>query len=383
MRGGFMNVKRIFSVLIVLVSSVFFCCSLHAEEITVEYETKTLLMEAYTGTVVKHSGGYDKVPQGTLNKLMTVLLVAEEIECKTLSMDTVVTAGNNAGTQKGAVVWIVPGEQITISDLLKAVIVGNANDASEVLAEEIGGSEKEFVGMMNARAFELGMRNTVFKNSAGYDCEGQYSTAYDVALLCRELLNHEFLYEILNTWTDVIRDGQTEVVNENRLVRTYDGIIGLKAAHSDMSGYCLAMAAERDGKRYIAVVLGENDKDERFSTAKALLSDGFSYFKLTTPSFSGEFIKPVSVKGGLDKAVCITAGSLEGLVVPENNGEISTVVMIPDYIEAPVKKGQKVGSVGFYNGDTLIYETDLITETGVKRMSFSDSISIFLHNLYK
>ncbi len=383
MCGDFMRFKKLILLFTVMISTLFFVCSVYAEETDTQYETKTLLMEAFSGSVVKHNGGHDKVPQGTLNKLMTVLLAAEEIECKTISLDTVVTAGNNAGTQKGAVVWIVPGEKITVSDLLKAIIIGNANDATEVLAEEICGDEKEFVGMMNARAFELGMRNTVFKNSAGYDCNGQYSTAYDIALLCRELLKHEFLYEIMNTWTDIIRDGQTEIVNENRLVRTYEGIIGFKASHSDSSGYCLAIAAEREGKRYIAIVLGENDKDERFSTAKSLLSDGFSYFKLTTPSFSGEFIKPVTVKGGLDRAVCITAGSLKGMVVPENNGEISTVVMIPEYIDAPVKKGQKIGCVGFYNGDTLIYETDLITETSVKAMSFGDSISIFLHNLYK
>lgn len=367
-------------------AAVMACClvlNVYADDALPEYEMKTLLMEVETGTVIKHGGGYDKVAQGTLNKLMTVLLAAEEIESGNLSMDSVLTASSNANSQKGAVVWLMAGENITVEELLKSVIIGNANDAAMVIAEEIGGSEEEFVGMMNARAFELGMRNTVFKNAAGYDCSGQYSTAYDIAILCRELLRHEFLYPFMNTWIDNVRNGQTEVVNENKLVRTYDGITGLKASHSEESGYCLAMAAERDGKKYIAVVLGCVDEDERFSAGKSLMSDGFAYFKVTTPSFSGEFIKPVTVRGGLDRAVSITAGSLDGLVVPENNGEITTVVFMPEYIDAPVKKGQRIGCVGFYNGDTLLYETDLITEEAVEKISFKSSIGVFLHNLYK
>ncbi len=354
-----------------------------AEEAKTEFQQTTLLMEAETGVVIKHSGGYDKVPQGTMNKLMTVLLAAEEIESGTISMDSILITSQNANTQKGAVIWLMSGENITVEELLKAVIIGNANDASMVIAEEIGGSEEEFVGMMNARAFELEMRNTVFMNAAGYDCDGQYSSAYDIALLCRELLKHEFLYEIMNTWIDNVRGGQTEIVNENKLVRTYDGIIGLKASHSEKSGYCLALAAERGGKRYISVVMGCSDENERFSIGKSLMSDGFSFFKVTTPSFSGEFIKPISVRGGLDRAVEITAENLEELVVPEGNGEISTVILIPEYLDAPIKKGQRIGVVGFYNGDTLLYETNLITQNEVKKISFASSLDVFLHNLYK
>lgn len=375
--------KRILSVFTAVIMSLCFFVGVCAEENKPEYKMTSLLMEVETGTVIKQNGGYEEVPQGTMNKLMTITLVAEEIESGMLSMDTALTASQNASTQKGAVIWLMSGESITVEELLKAIIIGNANDASMVIAEEIGGNEEEFVGMMNARAFELGMRNTVFKNAAGYDCDDQYSTAYDVALLCRELLRHEFLYAIMNTWIDNVRGGQTEIVNENKLVRTYDGIIGLKASHSEKSGYCLAMAAERDSKRYIAVVMGCSDENERFSSGKALIADGFSFFKVTIPSFSGEFIKPITVRGGLDKAVEITAKHLEGLVVPENGGEISSVIFIPAYLDAPIKKGQKIGSVGFYNGDTLLYETDLITESAVKEITFMASINIFLHNLYR
>lgn len=376
--------KRVLTaILAIFVFLGFSKYALAEEEALPNYNTVFLLMEGETGTVLQQNGGYDKVPQGTLNKLMTVLLTAEEIEIGNLTINEVLTVSSNANSQKGAVVWLMPGEEITVEELLKSVIIGNANDASVVLAESIGGNEEEFTGMMNARAFELGMRNTIFKNPAGYDCEGQYSTPYDMALLCRELLKHEFLYEIMNTWIDKVRGGQTEVVNENRLVRTYEGIIGIKASHTEASGYCLALAAQRNGKLYIAIVMGSSDEDSRFAIGKELMSNGFSMYKVTTPSFSGEFIKPVSVRGGLDRAVGITAEHLEGLVVPENGGEISSVIFMPEYIDAPVKKGQKIGIVGFYNGDTLLYETSLIAESDVKKITFMSAIDIFLHNLYK
>ncbi|MCM1227951.1 MAG: D-alanyl-D-alanine carboxypeptidase [Clostridium sp.] len=360
-------------------SDIYVC----AEDIEIVNEPKTLLMEAGTGTVIKESGGYDRVSQGTLNKLMIVLLAAEEIECGNMSMDSVMTASKNANLQSGAVIWLMPGESITVIDALKSVIVGNANDSSVVIAEEIGGSEEEFVRMMNARAFELGMRNTVYKNVCGYDCDGQYSTAHDTALLCCELLRHEFLYDIMNIWMDSVRGGQTEIVNENKLVRNYNGIIGLKASHSEDSGYCLAMAAERDNKRYISVVMGCDDEDERFRLGKSLMSDGFSYYKVTTPSFSGEFIKPLRVRHGVERAVGITVEKLEGIVIPESSSEISTVVFLPEYLDAPVKKGQRIGSVGFYNGDTLLYETYLSAEESVREITFASSLKQFLHNIYK
>ena len=252
-----------------------------------------------------------------------------------------------------------------------------------VLAEEIGGDENEFVGMMNARAFELGMRDTVFKNCAGYDAQGQYSTAYDTALLTRELLKHDFLKSYMTSWMDSVRNGQTELVNENRLVRTYEGILGVKAGHSEESGYTLSLAAERDGQVYISVVMGCSDKDERFAVGKSLLAAGFSSYKVTTPAFSNEFLKPLSVHHGVDDAVEIEAEDLTGLVVPKSGDELSSVIFIPEYVEAPVKKGQKIGTVGFYNGDALLYETNLIASESVECMTFSIALKKYLYIMYK
>lgn len=377
--------KRFLAV-ISLLTLLFACCiSVQADqEKESSYPVAAVLAEGTTGTVLSAENADVRMPQGTLCKLMTILLTAEEIADGNLTPDTVLTASANANSQSGAVIWLMQGEDITVDELLKAVIIGNANDASIVLAEHIGGSEEEFIRMMNARAFELGMRSTVYKSCTGStDIEGQYSTASDTVKLASELLKHGFLEKYFVTWIDNVRDGQTELVNENKLVRTYEGITGLKAGRSENAGYSLVMSARRNESAFISVVMGCPDKDERFSIAKSLMATGFSSYKVTTPAFQDEFIKPVTVHGGKQPAVMIKAESLDELVIPKNAGELGTVVLIPDYIEAPVKKGQLVGKVGFYNGDSLIYETNLIACDTIEKADFSSSLKKVLSIMYK
>ncbi len=377
--------KRVLCVLSALIVLFICCLSVKAEqESEIKYPLATVLAEATTGTVISAENADVRMPPGTLCKLMTILLAAEEIADGNLKFDTVLTASANANSQSGAVIWLMQGESITVDELLKAVIIGNANDASVVLAEHIGGTEEEFISMMNARAFELGMRNTVYKSCTGNsDIQGQYSTASDTAKLACELLKHDFLKKYFVTWMGNVRGGQTELVNENRLVRTYEGITGMKAGRSEESGYSLVMTAQRDGNAFISVVLGCADKDERFSIGKSLMASGFSSYKVTTPAFSDEFIKPVSVRGGKQSAVMIKAESLEELVIPKNSGELSTAVLIPDYIEAPVKKGQLVGRVGFYNGDSLLFETELVACETIEKADFASSMKKVLSIMYK
>ncbi|MBQ3567274.1 MAG: D-alanyl-D-alanine carboxypeptidase [Oscillospiraceae bacterium] len=376
--------KRIFSVLFVI--TVFFCiCSeVYAEQDSKENVLSTVLAEATTGNVIMSENGSVRMSQGSLCKLMTILLTAEEIADGNISTDTVLTTSANANTQKGAVIWLMQSEKITVDELLKAVIIGNANDACIVLAEHIGQTEQEFIGMMNARAFELGMRNTVYKSCTGNaDIDGQYSTAEDTAKLACELLKHDFLCKYFTTWIENVRDGQTELVNENKLVRTYEGITGMKAGRSEQSGYSLVLSAERDGASFISIVMGCDDKDERFGMAKSLMGTGFSSFKVTTPAFSDEFLRPVSVHGGKQTAVMIRAEKLEELVIPKSCSDLSTAVLIPNYINAPVKKGQLVGRVGFYNGDSLLYETNLVACDAVEKADFVGSVKKVLSIMYK
>lgn len=377
--------KRVFSLLTAVLLASFFCNAVFAEQQQESnYPVSTVLVEVSTGTVIKGENSDLRMPQGTLCKLMTVLLTAEEIADGRLAFDTVLTASVNANAQRGAVIWLMQGESITVDELLKAVIIGNANDAAVVLAEHIGGTEEEFVGMMNARAFELGMRDTVYKSCTGSaDADGQYSTAGDTGKLAAELLEHDFLKKYFTTWIDNVRSGQTELVNENRLVRTYEGVTGMKAGRSEQSGFSLVLTAERGEVAFISVVLGCDDKDERFGIAKSLMSDGFSSYKVTAPAFSDEFLKPVTVRGGKADAVMIKALKLEELVVPKSCSELSTAVLLPDYIEAPVKKGQIVGRVGFYNGDTLLFETDLVAAEKVEKSDFASSMRRILYIIYE
>lgn len=378
--------KKIISMFLTLVWTCFLLGSVFyvkADEEKTSHTLCTILTEAATGTVISGENENTIVPLGTLPKLMTVLLTAEEIECGNLKLDTILTAGKEVDNQSGAVIWLTPGEKISVSDLLKAIIVGNANDAAALLAVNIGKDEKNFVGMMNARAFELGMRNTVYKSCGGNDSYSEYTTAKDTSILAGALLKYDFLTEFFTTWSDTVRNGETEVVNENILVRTFDGITGMKAGHSEKSGFNLVITAERNDTSFISVILGCDDKDERFNIGKSLLSQGFSSYKVTMPAFSDEFLKPINVHGGTEKAVQIQAGELNELVIPRSSGELSTAVLIPEYIEAPVKKGQIVGRIGFYNGDTLLFETDLLASQSVNKISFKKAIKKYLCIMYE
>lgn len=343
-----------------------------------------VLMEAETGRVLREQNGYTEVPIGTMCKLMTILLVAEAIDAGELSIDKMVVTSSHANSMNGAQIWLMPGEQMSVSDLLKGVIIGNANDAAVALAEEIAHSEENFTANMNTRAFELGMKNTGFYNSTGYGVEEQYSTAYDMALLCRELTKFKFLYEYMTCWRDFVRGEDTELVNENKLVKGYNGIIGFKAGHSKEAGNCIAIGAERNNNTYIVVALGYQDKDERFSEAKSLMSIGFSNYQVTNPSFSNEHLMPIKVVRGVDNAVMIEAKELSSLVVSKGNAEdITSVIFVPNYITAPVKKGQAIGVVGFYIDDVLLYETELITSNDIEKMTMHRAFKNICANILK
>lgn len=377
---------RAWKVLACLTAALLFLpwCRVTAEEPQSQTPTyATLLMEADTGQILGGENEHVQVPMGTMAKLMTVLLTAQAVELGTLSPDTLLTASSNANAQRGAVIWLMPGEKMTVEDLLRGVLIGNANDAAVALAEALAKDEAAFVMDMNACAFTLGMRDTVFTNCTGVADERQVTTAADLGLLCRALLDHPFLYPIMTTWHGFLRGEATELVNENDLTRGYDGLLGIKAGHGTDTGYTLAAAARRGDSTYIAIVLGCEDEHARFQTGKELLARGFSGFTLTTPLFSSEFLKPVSVRHGVDTAVEVEAALLQGMVVPKSGAELTTVLVLPEYVEAPVRAGQRIGTVAFYSGDVLLQETALVTVAEVKPMTISRAFLRLLDNMLK
>ncbi len=375
--------KRLICMIICLIfGSRVVSFSVQAEEAAPE-AAAYVLMECGTGTVLDEQNGDMQMSVGTMAKLMTALLAGEMLQSGQWQTDTMLTASDCVDGIKGAVIWLLPGDTMSVEELLKGLIIGNANDAAAVLAEQISGSAEDFVMDMNARAFELGMRNTVFTSPQGYDDPAAYSTAHDLGLLCCALSELECLVPYFTTWRDFLRDGATELVNENTFARTYEGMIGWKAGHSEAAGWCIAAGAEKDGMQCAAIILGTPDEDSRFALARSLLRQGFSQYQVTLPGFSSEFMKPIAVRGGVSQSVEIEAANLNGLVVPKSDPSLTTVLVLPDYVNAPVEKGRKIGVAAFYNGDTLLLETPLVAKESVEEMTIEEAVRKILVEMCK
>ena len=334
------------------------------------------LIEAQTGMCI---GGTDpdvQVPAGTQTKLMTVYLTAEAAASGRFTPETVLTVSPAAEGAPGASVWLRGGEKMSVLDLLRGVIVGNANDACIALACAVSGSEEAFVRDMNAAAFSLGMRSTVFADCTGLSAENR-TTARDLGMLCRALLGYEWLRPVFTTWRCFLRGDATELVNENRLTRTDDTLCGFKAGHGDASGYTLTLAAQQEQMTLIAAVLGCPDGDQRFADAKKLLAKGFAEFYVTTPDLSAEFMQPVRVHHGTDAAVLPQTGDLLSIAAPRSES-LSTAVVLPRWLDAPVHRGDVIGTAAFYCGDTLLYESPLTAADDVPRRSFLHTLRMLL-----
>ena len=341
-----------------------------------------ILMEASTGQVLFEQQAQQPLPIGTLNKIMTVLLVAEAVDSGKLALTDQVTTSAYANSMKQAVIWLNVGEKMSVDDLLKGVIVGNANDASVALAETVAGSEEAFVAKMNARAKELGMSNTSFANCTGYDVEGQGSTAYDVALMSRELIKHDWLKPYMTCWMDSLRGGATSIVNTNVLVKSYKGISGIKAGYSDAAQNCLSVAATRDNVTYIAVILGSADKDIRFTEAKNLLNTGFSNYQVRSPDVPSEVLNPIKVTGGTAREVGVKVENLANIIIPNGTSkDLRNEVTLPKEIKAPIKNNQVIGEISFYRGDNLIYKSNLLAINEVDKMTMFKAFGILSQNM--
>lgn len=372
--------KRFAGLITLLVCLPFFLpLSIHAEEAPA---VSVLLMEAGTGSILSEDSADLRRPVGSLAKLMTAHLTALAIEKGELSSDTVLTAGDCVTGTKGAVIWLEKGDAITVHELLTGLLAGNANDAAAVLAKAVSGDIPSFVKDMNAAAFDLGMRDTCFTSPQGYDDPAAYSTARDMGKLACAVLSHEVLAPHLVTWRTFIRSETVEIVNENTLTRTLEGCLGLKAAHSEAAGQCLIAAAERDGMVCVAVVLGCEDEDERFRIAKQLLNTGFSSYRITVPGFSEEFLMPLPVKGGTESAVLLEISALPALAVPRSAAEAETVIVLPEFIQAPLVRGQQVGMVHFYHDKTLLCSAPLLAAEDVEAVSFGFNLQKMLRFLF-
>lgn len=324
-------------------------------------ECCSIVFELTSGIVIDDVNADKVVPVGTMNKLMTVLLAAEKISCKELSLDTNVEVSEYANSMQGAQIWLMPNESITVEELLKAIIIGNANDASVVIAEAVSGSEKKFVAAMNDKAVELGMENTSFTNCCGYyDDDKQLSTASDISKLICELYKYEFLTPYFTTWLDYVRNDTAELVNANELVKKFDGIIGFKAGMSENSGHCIAAAAQRGDKAFGVIILGADDKDKIFSAARTKLESVFADYIVIKPELPEKIPSMVGVRNSLTTEIPVDFGDIRNIVIPKGAADsISSVCIMPEQIYAPIRKGDKVGEIQFYRKERYLFSVDI------------------------
>lgn len=319
------------------------------KKLPVEIKAKSaVLMEVSTGEVLMEYNPDMKLFPASVTKIMTMLLVAEAIDRKEISLADKVSCSDNAASKGGSQIWLEPGESMSVDELLRATAIGSANDAATLLGEYVSGSEGAFISLMNSRAKELGMKNTHFVNATGLDdtTDEHLTTARDIAIMSRELLKHDFITKYTTVWMDSLRNGKTELVNTNKLVRFYDGTTGLKTGTTAKAGCCVSASAERDGLHLVAVVMGSANSTERFETAKAMLSWGFSNYTLFTPVVDGSAIHPVNViKGKTDFVTPEIPTLLPVLVKKGQESAVEVKTELCNDAEAPVIKGQTLGTV--------------------------------------
>ena len=334
-----------------------------------------LLMEKETGTVLFAKNEHAKLEPASVTKVMTILLTMEAIDAGQLSYDTVVTASAHACSMGGSQIWLKESEQMTVSDMLKAVCVVSANDCAVALAEQIAGSEDAFVERMNQRAKELGMNDTTFKNATGLPARGHVTSAYDIALMSRELiLHHPGIRQYTTIWMDSLRDGASELVNTNKLIRFFDGATGLKTGSTDSALYCLSGTAERDGMELIAVIMKDATSAQRFEDAKTLLSYGFSTYSLehVTPQ---EALPPVTVRLGTQATVQPVLEEGSALLLEKSKaGTLEQSVSLAEAVEAPVAKGTPLGTLTITSGEETVAELALVAGEEIPRITFGQML---------
>ena len=330
-----------------------------------------ILIEGTTGKVLYEQNADEKMPPASITKVMTLLLVMEALDSGKIKLTDKVTASKHACSMGGTQIWLEENEQMSVEDLLKATAVVSANDASVALGEFLAGSEETFVQQMNARAKELGMKNTVFHNATGLDADGHVSTARDIAIMSRELLKHKDITKYTTIWMDSLRDGKNSLVNTNKLIRFYQGATGLKTGTTDGAGACLSASATRNGMDLIAVTMGSANSDERFASARKLLDYGFGNYAVYTPPVDQTELLPVKVLRGVDTGVAVEAPTLQGVVIPKGKEkEITQTLTMVNDVQAPVEKGQVVGKIVVKMGDQQLGEYPVKAATAVEKLSF-------------
>ena len=342
-----------------------------------------ILISIDTGDILYEKEPDAEVPMASITKIMTLLLTLEAVEAGKISMTDIVPISEHAFNMGGSQIWLKENEQMTVSDMLKAVCVVSANDCAVALAETVAGSEEAFVERMNQRAAELGMADTHFCNATGLPAEGHVTSAYDIALMSRELIrNHPDIRQYTTIWMDSLRDGASSLVNTNRLIRFYQGATGLKTGSTDSALYCLSGTAERDGMELIAVIMKAPTSTQRFEDATNLLNYGFSTYTLenVVPESA---LPPVPVSLGTQATVQPVLGENTHLLLEKTKaGSLQQLVTLADSVEAPVAAGSQLGTLTITSGEEVVAELPILAGEEIPRVTFGQMLVQMLRTAF-
>lgn len=342
-----------------------------------------ILMEESTGNILYENNPDERLPIASVTKVMTMLLIMEAVDSGKINLDDMVTVSENAMSYGGSTMFLETGEQLTVNDMLKGIAVASANDGCVAMAEHLAGSESAFVDMMNEKAKKLGMENTHFMNTNGLDEDDHYSSARDVAIMSRELMKHETIFNYTSIWMDTLRGGKFQLANTNKLIRFYDGANGLKTGSTSKALCCLSAAAKRNDMQLIAVVLGAPTSAERFASAKSLLDYGFANYAVNTQITAGDEVQKIAVEKGVDKEVDVVAGdSCSTLVKKGQEDNITKEIKIDEAITAPIEAGQKIGTMTISRDGEVIADIGLNASSAVEKKGIGLIIKDFFATIF-
>ncbi|MBR5569433.1 MAG: D-alanyl-D-alanine carboxypeptidase [Oscillospiraceae bacterium] len=341
-----------------------------------------ILMDAATGTVLYEQNAHEPLPPASVTKVMTMLLIMEAIDDGRIGWQDLVTTSEDAAAKGGSQVYLKVGETMTVKDMVKSIAVSSANDCACAMAEHIAGTEAAFVEKMNAKAQELGMKDTHFVNCTGLDddenAKDHKTSAYDIAVMSAQLLTkHPAIKDFTTIWMDTIRNGEFGLSNTNKMVRFYSGATGLKTGFTSQAGYCLSASAQRDGMELIAVVMGCETSAKRFAACKSMLDHGFANYALITPNLAEELAVPVKL-GTKDRVSAVPGENAPILIDKSQKNLIAMEVELEKQVTAPVSQGQRLGTLTVKAGDQILQQIPLVAQTVVRKLTFGQ---IFRHLL--
>ena len=341
-----------------------------------------ILIEQNSGQILYEHNIHERLHPASVTKVMSLLLIMEALDSGRISIDTQIPCSTNAANMGGSQIWLDTTETLSVNDMLKAIAVVSANDCVTAMAEYLGGTEENFVQMMNDKAKELGMNDTTFKNCHGLDEDEHLTSAYDIALMSRELLvKHPAITNYSTIWTDTLRDGKSALSNTNKLVRNYAGCTGLKTGSTSLALFNLSASATRDGLSLIAVIMKAPTSALRFSNAIKLLDYGFTNYSYKSFANQGDFIRQISVTKGIDSAVNVVYETSPSFLVKKGEeSKITYEINLPDNVSAPISKGQQLGTITYYSDGSKLDTVNLISDSTINKINFISMIKYISYN---